>query len=1353
MKKINFILISAVAMLLAAGAAELRFKGRTSPAEGQRSIGYWGICRLENPVTVTPGMELVYEIMLEKGSNWAQGGIDLTGGTVGNLRDNRAVVDGDGLAVRGWAKEYGVWKERRFKLDPVAGKSFRNVDYMSGEIDRKAPGVYSARVRNLRLEIPGRKPLKFKYSAERGKDNFRNFEPLTTVTGEPEPAGKELEKGAVRLTSRSAVGDVHDFVVVAITPPGWSFTLPDQAFLSYEVKLLPDSVNRFAGINLMFDGQDLRYRYNRENEIITDVSAFRGRWGKRKIDLSRLANRRMYEAYAVAGFHQMSPGSLGAEFRNTRIVDGNDRTLCDLTPGDGTLLYYPLLHHTKFVTDVKLEIPGAAGARFRPSKYLADDTTALTGTLYLHNFDPAAAQELDYSLELGNRNIASGKLLLKPGESRELPVRLGKLAAGDYRPMLKVNGGQIREFAISVLTAENLKKRRRAWQPGGTALGIVPMTSSGAGGIWNIPAMRELGGNYYQCRIDWALLETAPGKFDFNWFLPYLEMAQDCGVDVQLDFYSGYPAYSVPAAYRRYEMLLNDGSRHGGTGSPVAYWSPGFTAGLAAMSGFYSAGLRHPAVLSFNAWTGGSMDSYYGLLSGRERKLIMDYSPWAAEQFRHFVREVLNYPLDEVNRKYGLNLRSFDELEPPQPRRGGLDLRPYWHDFMRYRSWSVNRMQDRSSQAVRQLSADAEIEYLYGGGLLASRQSNDYNQGLLNAQKHNGSIHHTAAPGAVDLMFLGALTRNFGVPFSIETAGTPAAMPEHQWAMYELLREGAAGYTWISSPGLTYRPPSSYGMGEYRQAFGRLRDARPPAPAIALIAGTSQQKMDIFNESAEVRTALQQLRELATHLEAAGYETDVFTDETPGVDFGKYALVIEPGSAALTRECADALTGYVRGGGKLLALERSGRYTPGAPDERFRLLKALKQNPGKGEVRIPAALPSVRKAAGVKFRQLSSRYHNGVYPSELDALIGRFAGVAPRIVTDEDNIYLALRQHDDRYFTILFNNSDRLRRFSYRPEIPAGDYFVYDLVRRRGRRADGFSGVATAQLMPYEIIVEEWSKRPVELPVYDAPLPRRRYVAPDQSDSGHRLAARFSPAGVPEEHPDFTVLPVRVAPNATFAPEIPGPGSYELNIALTGSRAPALRIETDGRSHELRELDRYGDFAIYSSRGTPLKLAPGSAIAFRNAEPLKIVYTELVPDFVPLEKLTATPGRPNPGRYDGPAFRAPLPEFAAIAGRTLTGVKGLFDLSGPEAGGVTEIAWETDSPEEQPGLLAVSADFGLRLALNGEEIFDSTRHSRQAPFPREFLLPVRFQKGVNRFVGRVTSGNDGWRFWCEMMRL
>ena len=424
------------------------------------------------------------------------------------------------------------------------------------------------------------------------------------------------------------------------------------------------------------------------------------------------------------------------------------------------------------------------------------------------------------------------------------------------------------------------------------------------------------------------------------------------------------------------------------------------------------------------------------------------------------------------------------------------------------------------------------------------------------------------------------------------------------------------------------------------------------------------------------------------------------------------------------------------------------------PEERFRLLNALK-NPGKGSVRVLEKLPSLQKSGRKHFRRLVSRFHDGVYPSELDVLITDFTGISPRIQTGEDNIYLALRRDGERYFVILFNNSDRLRKFNYRAEIPAGRWFVYDLTRRTGREESGFTGEGMAQLMPYEIIVEEWSPRPVEMPVYDAPLPRRRYAVLAESVSGYRLAEQFTPKAGTEEHPDFSALPVTIAPGAKFTPAIPGPGSYELRVALLDCDAPGLAVQADGNRYELLEQNRRGNFAIYSTGGMPIKLTSGSTVQFLNSVPMKIVYCEITPDFIPLPKITVAPARPNPGSYDGPAFRAPMPEFSEVSGRTLRGENGLFNLATPQANsGVTEIAWAVDSPNEQDSLLAVSADYGLRLTLNGKEIFDSTtRYSRQAPFPREFLLPVRLKKGINRFVGRVASGSDGWRFWCEMMQL
>ena len=68
MDKIKLLLFTFLAVPLLLGAAELQFKGKTRPVAGQRSYGYWGICTLPEPVTIPPGAELAYEILVEKSS-------------------------------------------------------------------------------------------------------------------------------------------------------------------------------------------------------------------------------------------------------------------------------------------------------------------------------------------------------------------------------------------------------------------------------------------------------------------------------------------------------------------------------------------------------------------------------------------------------------------------------------------------------------------------------------------------------------------------------------------------------------------------------------------------------------------------------------------------------------------------------------------------------------------------------------------------------------------------------------------------------------------------------------------------------------------------------------------------------------------------------------------------------------------------------------------------------------------------------------------------------------------------------------------------------------------------------------
>ncbi len=1338
-------LLAALLLPLWSAAETLKFEaGTVTP--GELSYAYWGIAELPEPVTIRPGMELVYEQRLSEDSIARTGGVDLTGGSVNNLRDTAGLVDGEGKTVRG-GKLPAAWHERRFKLDPAAGKTFQRVDYFSSEIPAAAAGRYRAEIRALRLERPGEAPLPIAVTAERSPDKLLNMRDYTVRPRPPLPVGE------VVFRSEAPRGDIQDFVMTALTPPGWSFDLPARSFLTYEVRLEPDSVNPHAAVNLMFDGYDLRSRLG--DAFATDLGSARGKWVSRRIDLSPVGGARIREVLLLAGFHQMTAGPMGARFRKLRIVDPQGRELLDLTPKTGQLAY-PLQHSARYAEKVRLEQRDLLGGRFRPERYLTDSRTPLKGTIYLHNFDPDRPQTATYALRFGDRTLAEGSVELPPGTTRELPVAATFAPApGHYRPVLTLNGAAMPQFAVSVLTPEELARRPRAWAPNGAALGAVPMAGNGGGGIWNLPALREQGANYYQFRVEWSRVEPQPGVYDVSFVKDYLEMAEACGIAVQIDFYSGYLACTVPAWYRQYEMVTNLGRRHGGAFSPVAYWSPGHAAGLRAMNALYREALKSPAVISFNAWMGGNMDTFYGLKGGGARRELMDYSPYAQSAFVRYLREVRNWSLAEVNARYGLQLGAWSELTLPNPG-AAPDLRPIWNDFLDFRHWSVGEMQRLASEAVRQLAPTAKTEYLYGGGLDTLRNGNDFNQAVVNCRKFPAAIHHTASPDPVNQMFLGAAKRQFGVPFSIETAGTPASVPDHQYAMYELLREGADGYTWIQSPGLLYRPSAAYGMGEYRQALERLAPAVPVRPQLAAIYSYGQQKVDFFGDLEEVRKAKQQAAAVLRHLEAAGYEVDLYTDETRGVVWAKYPVVIELGGAALSEALESELTTYVKNGGKLMLTGGSGLYTPGRPERRRGLLTALgvpelptgqellRQPCGRGEVWCWRTFPDLNAGIGAKTQRFQSRRNRSVYPNALDAALRDWGGVTPPVQTGMDDVYTALRRNGERWFLVIFNASPQRRVIPYRFALPAGNYFRYELVGRRPLPT-ATEGAGTVELPPYELAVEEWSVRPIEVPVYDAPPRHREEPPPEGTWFGRALAERITPVPELVVRPGLSYSCCRLQGGETLVPPLPGTGDYVLTAAAEGE-APELTITVDGKAETLRRSSS----GVYRSGG--LKLGRASQLKFPATD---LRWVEFQPRLEPIPRIVVSPARScTDGNYAGPEFRAPLPDFDEIRGVELTSATGAFDL-GPTTAvrhPVAEVSWSVDAPEARESALALGCDYGLRLAVNGEEVFDSTRISRGAPFPREFLIPVKLKPGRNTFVGRVSAGSDGWKLWLEQLR-
>jgi hypothetical protein len=1153
--------------------------------------------------------------------------------------------------------------------------------------------------------------------------------------------------------------DVADRVRVLVSPPRWSLHLPSGARLEYSVLHDVNNVSFGASVDLFTETGAMRNNPDIKDQNGVAAGAVlrqqaSGRWYSRNISLEKLAGQTVFQVSVDASYAVVisKSGPNQVRVRGLRIVDAAGQPLWEFKP-DPAAVGWPLPVIEGFTPDLHLEAPALVAGNFLPEKYLAVENESLAGAIEIHNFDPSTARQIDYAFNLvaieasnggdadesqKSEKIAapehSGSVLVQPSQTVRIPVVLPALVAAHYRPLLRLREsgreGTSRGDAISVLSRAAYDSRPAPLASGGFGMGAVPL--SGGGSALSLPTLREQGGNYFQLRLDWSMIEPRPGEYDVERPARYIEMAKACGIKLQIDFYSGYPSHTVPSWYRNQQMETNAGERAGGQFVPIGYFTEAREAGLRAFQALLNRWGHDDTVIAWNAWIAGNMDAFYALKHRREREQLMDYSQPALERFRTWLRDERGLSLADLGRRYGRDGASFPDWSAitfPQPFTDRVDLRPEWADFMDFRLWAVGHVEAEAAGILKKaIPPSAHIEFLYGGSLDGIQIGNDFDEGVLNARRFGGSLHQTSSPNPLTQGYLGGARRHFGVPFTIETAGTPATVPVHQHAMFELMSQGAAAFTWIQSGGVSTLPTPLHGFGELRPALERLAGSKEAEPKVSLLYGYSSRLVDIFGKQLDTHRLAD---ELATRFERAGYAFNVFTDRTSDVRWQELPVVVDSFSEALDARVVNSLTEYVRGGGKLVLFTSSGRLTPGSGDagSRFNLLRALgvevDEQPKGIRVGVPQARFGGPHAEGLDGLVAELRHHRGihtlpaaaavwakdaagrpavaswslgkgevllwagwpdamaagttggtttrysqnpasVYPSVFDAALERFAGITTDVRCQTPNVLWSLRRKGESTFLILFNQQATpvQARFDWRASATAGWKHAVDLVNEAS-------------------------------------------VAPPVVD-GH--VARFSQTLQPYE-----VTVVEFSPQPVAVP----PRDFPRRIrAISPAKNPVV--------------------AAAMARGA-------------------------------LQDVTGVfmgPVMENPGRFPGENYAVESAEVTKIlaAGsdaainygwKLVEGDAGFFDLKRltGKSSGVAYLAWEIESPETAERLLVFGADYGLKLWVNGVPCFDSVKdHSgRGAPQPDEFMLPLPLKKGRNVIVAKIAAGTGGWGLWLKQI--
>lgn len=169
--------------------------------------------------------------------------------------------------------------------------------------------------------------------------------------------------------------------------------------------------------------------------------------------------------------------------------------------------------------------------------------------------------------------------------------------------------------------------------------------------------------------------------------------------------------HNIPVFCRDENMIDQDGRQflgsrgtNAGTGFHPSLWGPKsrkhFAGVIRAIGERY---LNSPDVVSW-AFLYQHIEVTIHDRVGKQIHLY-DYSPWAEENFRRYLREVRGYSLAELNRRYGTGFADWSEVGQPKPK-VGIDVSPRWNDFQDFRIYSIRDIFEFVFRTVKEMDPD-----------------------------------------------------------------------------------------------------------------------------------------------------------------------------------------------------------------------------------------------------------------------------------------------------------------------------------------------------------------------------------------------------------------------------------------------------------------------------------------------------------------------------------------------------------------------------------------------------------------------------------------------------------------------
>ena len=477
--------------------------------------------------------------------------------------------------------------------------------------------------------------------------------------------------------------------------------------------------------------------------------------------------------------------------------------------------------------------------------------------------------------------------------------------------------------------------------------------------------LKKAGGTVAHLVLWWSYLEPEPFKYDFRSLEYGLEQCRRVGLKASISVWMG--DHGVPRFCRQENMIDQDGKpifgdrgTNVGTGYHPSIWGPEsrrhFGELIKTICRKY---LDDDQVVSW----GFLYQHVEVVIHDRVGKKphLYDYSSWAQENYRRYLREVRGFSLETLNRRYHTAYEKWAEVVQPEPT-ATLDVTPRWNDFQDFRVYSARESFRFTFEKVREIDPGRrKILFTFN-----PRFSLDL------CVKYGVVADFTGSESCLTLANLLAMKPYYHGPCIVEPTAIPPDVYEINAGFFNALTIPAQGYLWVGTVerGFSQNTPAAELFRRLRNAWTELSETRHDDADFALLLSndTVHAEEKIFSHSRR-ETSGSNYDHLVRRLILNQYNFQPVTDDIFRLDGSKfktaYKLILDIDSKVMRREQIAALVAQVNDGATLVVQPESGRWCRENPEPgealaaRFGWNYATQANwwpvvPGKQSFALPA---------------------------------------------------------------------------------------------------------------------------------------------------------------------------------------------------------------------------------------------------------------------------------------------------------------------------------------------------------------------------------------------------------------